>query len=101
MAELGGDHRTAATSLQRRAEHLLALAIPVEVGRVEEVDARVERCMDDTRGSLGVEAAPEVVAPDADDADRQHTAELARLVFAHAGQGTQTSSLLSPWRLLG
>ena len=68
VPELGGDDRGVAASAQRLAQHPLAQAelLAVDVGRVEERDAGVERGVDDRRRALlllGQRARPaEVVA---------------------------------------
>ena len=47
VAELGDDHGALAPAAQRLAEQRLVVAPAVHVGRVQEVDAEVERAMDD------------------------------------------------------
>ena len=49
-AELGREHHLVAAPGQRAAEKLLAAGAAVDVGGVEEVDAGVERRVDDARG---------------------------------------------------
>ena len=53
-AELGGEHDVVAAALQRLADHLLGVA--VGVGGVDDVDAGVERLVDDPGRVLGVVA---------------------------------------------
>ncbi len=102
MAELGGDHGLLAPSLERRAEHLLALSAAVDVGGVEEGDPLLERRVHDARRARCVDAAPEVVATEADDRRLEHaSADGACLEIAHARQGTQRPSLHGSRRLLG
>ena len=51
--ELGGQHHVVASTLQRIADDLLALPGGVDVGRVDEVDAGIDRPVDDP-SALGV-----------------------------------------------
>src|SRR5204862_7670413 len=68
-AELGGYVGLAAAGGERLADVLLALAEAVHVGRVEEVDAVVERGVHDGCRACRVQASPEVVAADPDNRD--------------------------------
>ena len=54
----GEDHVVAAAAGERLADDLLGLARPVHVGGVDEVDARVERTLDDPDGVVVVGVAP-------------------------------------------
>ena len=67
MPEFGGNHRLFAASFERCAEHLLTLSAAVDVSRVEECDPLLERRVHDARRARCVQAAPEVVATNADD----------------------------------
>ena len=69
--ELGGEDDVLAARTQRAAQELLALAVAVDVSRVEECDSRIQRGMDDGRRGGGVDAATEVVAAESDDRDSQ------------------------------
>jgi hypothetical protein len=64
--ELGGQHHPVAAAVEALADEALALAVPVDVGGVEEGDSRVERRVDDALGRGAVQAAPEVVGAEAD-----------------------------------
>src|SRR5581483_2594446 len=66
-APLRGDDDRVATARDRSTEHLLGLAAAVRLGGVEVVDARLDRRVDHRCGSPGIDAHPEVVAPEADD----------------------------------
>src|SRR5207237_7359499 len=69
-AELRREHDTSAAAVERRAEERLAAAlVPVDVGRVEERHAGVERSVDDGTRSVLVDPHAEVVAAEADDRD--------------------------------
>ena len=71
-AELGGQHHAVAAALQQLAQQpLAAAAVAVDVGGVEEVDAGVERGVDDPAGGGQVETAAEVVAAEPDTGDAQ------------------------------
>ena len=72
-AELRRDDRPTASFGERAAEELLALGRAVDVGGVEEVDAGIERGVDDALGGGLVDAHPEVVAAEADDRDAQRS----------------------------
>ncbi len=72
-AELRRDDRPIASVGECAPEELLALGRAVDVGGVEEVDARIERGVDDALGGGGVDAHPEVVAAEADDRDAQRS----------------------------
>ena len=68
--ELRGEHDAVAASLEDLAEVALARSpVPVDLRRVEERDAGVERGLDDGARPGEVEAPSEVVAPEADDGD--------------------------------
>jgi hypothetical protein len=54
----GEDDVVAPAAGERLADDLLGLARPVHVGGVDEVDARVERAVDDLDGLLVVGVAP-------------------------------------------
>ena len=70
VTELRRQHDTVASALQQLAEEALAAAaVAVDVGRVEERDARVEGRVDDLARPLEVDPAAEVVAPEADSGD--------------------------------
>jgi hypothetical protein len=61
-AELGCHHHLGPAAPQRLAQVLLALALAVDVRRVEEVDPRGESGVDHLRRAGGVQAHAEVVA---------------------------------------
>jgi hypothetical protein len=74
--ELRGEHDLVAPAAgERLADDLLGLARPVHVGGVDEVDARVERRVDDPDGLVVVGVAPGA---------EHHRAE-AKLADRHAG----------------
>ena len=56
IVELGAQHDVVATAGDRLADDLLVLAVGVHVGGVDQVDAGVERSVDDptARGAIGV-----------------------------------------------
>ena len=56
--ELGGQHHAVAPPLERLADDLLGLARRVHVGRVNEVDARIEGGVDDADAVVVVAVAP-------------------------------------------
>ena len=62
-------HRLVAAAGQRPAEELFALRAAVDVGRVEEGDAGIERRVDHARRRGLVDPHAEVVAAEADDGD--------------------------------
>ena len=68
--ELGREHDPIATAGEDPTEERLAASATVDVGRVEEGHAGVQRCIDDAPRAVFVDPAPEVVAPEPDDADR-------------------------------
>ncbi len=51
--ELRGQHHSVTLALQYRAHNLLALAVPVDIGGIEEIDAVVQRRIEDP-GGLGL-----------------------------------------------
>ena len=57
-AELGGQHDVVAAALERLADDLLRLAGRVDVGGVDEVDAGVQRAVDDADRVVVVGVAP-------------------------------------------
>ena len=62
--------KTLVTSRAERAtEKFLALPFAVNVGRVEEVDAGIDRGIDDLLCAFGIDAPAEIVAAEADDGD--------------------------------
>ena len=65
--DLGGDHRLVAPAAERPTEELLGLALAVDVGGVEVVDAGVERGVDHVLRRGLVDPHPEVVAAEAGD----------------------------------
>jgi hypothetical protein len=70
VPELRGDDDLVAATLKDLPEDLLgAPSAPVDVRRVEEVDAQVERLLDHGPGLIRADAAAEVVAAQADDRD--------------------------------
>ena len=70
MTPKEGSHGGAlAVALQRLARRLLALAAAVDVGGVEEVDARIERAVDDVSRVCRGRPAPEHHAAKAQAAD--------------------------------
>ena len=85
-AELRRDDHVVAPRAERPAEQHLALRAAVDVGGVEEGDARVERGVDHRRGRRLVDPAAEVVAAETDhrgvelaDAASFHPASLPRV----------------------
>jgi hypothetical protein len=98
LVHLGGqdDPVAASASLQPPADGLLRDAVPllhvrrlrpaVDVGGVEEVDARVERRVHDSEAGRLVDEVPEVHGPEADPADQQTRAAQVpvRHLVAHA-----------------
>jgi hypothetical protein len=60
--ELRHQHDTVAPPGQRAPEQALACVLAVDVGRVEQRDARVERRIDDRTRARFVDAPAEVVA---------------------------------------
>ncbi len=72
-AELGRDDGAIAAPLERLSQKLFALGRAVDVGGVEEIDARLERGIDDALGGGGVDPHPEVVAAEADQRDAQRS----------------------------
>jgi len=66
VAELRGEDDAVAAPLEQLAEEALAVAVAVDVGRVEEVDAGVEGGVDDLPRPREVDAAAEVVAAEPD-----------------------------------
>jgi len=58
VVELGGENDVVASSAQRGADDLFAFAERVDVGRVDEIDAAVERTMDDAFTRLMIGVAP-------------------------------------------
>jgi hypothetical protein len=85
VAELGRNHRAVALAAQRLPEQLLVDERPIHVGRVEEVDAELERTMDG-RDRLGVVARTvELGHAHAAEPDRRYLKALpAELAFFHA-----------------
>ena len=81
--ELGREHGLVAPAFEDLAEELLALAAAVDVRGVEERDPLGEGGLDDCPRPLEVEAAAEVVAPEADARDLQ--AARPQLVGTHHG----------------
>jgi hypothetical protein len=69
LAELRRDHHLAAPVAERLADEPLAVAVAVDVGRVEEGDTGVEGGLDDGRGRAPVEPPTEVVAAEPDHRD--------------------------------
>jgi hypothetical protein len=63
--ELGGEHDVVAASLERLADDLLRLAGRVDIGGVDEVDAGVERAVDDADRVVVVGVAPgaDIIVP--------------------------------------
>jgi hypothetical protein len=76
--ELRGDDHVVAMAAEGAAEVLLGSGSAVDVGRVEEVDSRVERSVDYGRALLLVDAHAEVVAAQSDQRDLERP-QLARL----------------------
>ena len=59
VVELGGeDHVVAAAAGERLADDLLGLALPVDIGGVDEVDPGVQRGMDDPNRLVVIRVAP-------------------------------------------
>ncbi len=94
-APLGCDQYLIATATDRCAEILLGGAGSVALGRVEIVDAGIDRCIDDELRLGGVDTHPEVVAAEPDN----RCVELADGAVAHIGESTAETSLRLrlPW----
>jgi hypothetical protein len=62
---LGGQDDVVPAAFESLSDDLLRLAARVEVGGVDEVDARVQRLVDDAYGVVvvGVPMAPNIMAP--------------------------------------
>ena len=67
--ELGGHDHVVPRRPERPTEELLALAAAVDVGRVEERDALVQRGLHHLGGAVRVDPHPEVVAAEPDERD--------------------------------
>ena len=101
VAQLGGNHDVVAVRevTERAAEDLLAGAVRVQVGGVEEVDASLEGMLDERAAGFLVQrpdrvAAVGIAVGHRADGDRGHVqAGSAKLDVAHG-------ALLSLWRLL-
>ncbi len=101
VAELRGQHHALSPAFEDLAEVLLALPVTVDVGRVEEGHARVERRLDDGARARAVDAPAEVVAAEADDRDLRpvaaeapdpHAADCTRPIAAGSGRAWTTTS---------
>jgi hypothetical protein len=90
--ELGGQHDVVAAALERLADDLLRLAGRVDVGGVDEVDAGVQRGVDDADGVVVVGVAPgaEHHRAQAELADRDARAPQESIV--HESHGTADPS---------
>src|SRR5262245_28661555 len=64
--ELRGDHHFVTPPPERARQEFFAPRSAVDVGSVEEVDAGLERGVNDSRAGLFVYAPPEVVAAESD-----------------------------------
>src|SRR5439155_16170630 len=104
LAELRGEHHLLARALERPAEQLLVVAPAVHVRGVQEVDAQVQRVVDDVDG-LGVIAlavgARHGHAPESDGRDLQ--VAVAQLAILHGGrisrvEGSESLPTLYPSR---
>src|SRR4029079_18307539 len=94
--ELRRHDRLLPSSFERAAEELLALGRAVDVGGVEEVDARIERRAHHTCGGVIVDAHPEVVAAEA---DHRHT-QRAERTKVHCGSMISGCSQSRPMALI-
>jgi hypothetical protein len=70
-AELSSDDDLSAALTQRTGKKFLAFPLTVNVGGVEEVDARIQRRVDDFCRRIRVDAPAKIVATDADNRDIQ------------------------------
>ena len=89
-AELGGEDDPVAPPAQHLAEKALAVtAVPVDLGRIEERHAHVERGIDDPARSLEIDAPAEVVAAETD--SRCTKAAVSELNELHGRNASYTS----------
>lgn len=58
VVELRAEHHVVATTAYRRADDALVLAVAIHVGRVDQVDASVERRVDDAAARTQIGVAP-------------------------------------------
>ena len=72
VAELGGEHHLVAAALDGAAHQPLVGVRPVDVGRIEEVDAEVERAVNGRDRLVVVPAGVEVGHPHAPEAEGGH-----------------------------
>src|SRR3954467_11653150 len=69
VAELRRHDDALPPSVQSTSEVFLAQSVAIKLGRIEEIDARVQRRRHDGGGRGGIETQTEVVASQADDRD--------------------------------
>src|SRR3954471_9071451 len=69
VAELRRHDDALPPSAQSTSEIFLAQSVAIELGRIEEIDARLQRGVHDRGGCVGIETPTEVVASQADDRD--------------------------------
>src|SRR6266849_678406 len=97
LAELRGEHRLVAPTLERPAQQLLVVSPTVHVRGVQEVDPQVQRVVDDVDG-LGVVAlavgAGHGHAPEPDGRDLQ--VAVPQLAILHGGRSPVLNSTGSP-----
>ena len=94
LAELRREHDAVAAPFERAADEVLAHALPVDVGGVEERDPVLERRVDHRDGRVVVDPHPEVVRPEAD--DRHLGPTLPKLARAHARDATRRAARAMP-----
>src|SRR5215510_15505413 len=91
VAELGGDDRAIAPVVDRTGDQLLVLAVAVNVGRVEEVDTKLDGRMDRANALLVVGGAIVACKAGASHADRGDLQPLsAQLSQFHCVTGSST-----------
>ena len=93
-AELRREHDAVAPALEHLADVRLARALGVDVRRVEERDALLERGIDHGARLLEVAAPAEVVRAEADDRDLR--APVAQLTRAHVPDATRRRETVRP-----
>jgi hypothetical protein len=99
VGDLGGQHPALAGVFERAADHLLGLAVGVDVGRVDEVDAGLERVIDDAPRLRLIGRAAEHHGAEAELGDL-HAAVTEHAVL-HGGHGTLLVVLPLPTSSLG
>ena len=103
--ELGGQHDVVAPAAQRLADDLLVLAGAVHVGGVDEVDAGVERAVDDPRALVAVAVAPHAehhrAEPEAADPDAGRAERSRYSALHHVSPRTNGWARARGWRTRG